>query len=186
MTEPISAFRWVEPAERVCQPLFACLLFFGHCGMLNIVDHLCNLQVVWHCQAAGAVSDSCPAGATPLHREAVTAFRFIQPCSPIHAKEVPASGGWLHEVKFDGYRVQMATEAPLQPFAVAIPRRSIRIIGFTTIAYSSRRTCSLMSSRARCVAWSGFLRVGLRFAGLRYSLRYYWVPRRFTPFDRAA
>ena len=36
----------------------------------------------------------------------MTAFRFIQPCSPIHAKEVPAGDGWLHEVKFDGYRVQ--------------------------------------------------------------------------------
>ena len=36
----------------------------------------------------------------------MTAFRFIPPCSPIRAKEVPASDGWLHEVKFDGYRVQ--------------------------------------------------------------------------------
>jgi bifunctional non-homologous end joining protein LigD len=36
----------------------------------------------------------------------VTAFRFIPPCSPIRAKEVPAGDGWLHEVKFDGYRVQ--------------------------------------------------------------------------------
>jgi len=37
----------------------------------------------------------------------VSAFRFIQPCSPIRAKEVPAGDGWLHEVKFDGYRVQV-------------------------------------------------------------------------------
>ena len=37
----------------------------------------------------------------------MTAFRFIQPCSPIHAKAVPAGDGWLHEVKFDGYRVQV-------------------------------------------------------------------------------
>ena len=36
----------------------------------------------------------------------MTAFRFIQPCSPIRTKEVPAGDGWLHEVKFDGYRVQ--------------------------------------------------------------------------------
>ena len=36
----------------------------------------------------------------------MTAFRFIQPCSPIRAKEVPAGDAWLHEVKFDGYRVQ--------------------------------------------------------------------------------
>ena len=33
-------------------------------------------------------------------------LRFIQPCSPIRAKEVPVGDGWLHEVKFDGYRVQ--------------------------------------------------------------------------------
>jgi bifunctional non-homologous end joining protein LigD len=37
----------------------------------------------------------------------VTAFRFIPPCSPIRAKEVPAGDGWVHEVKFDGYRVQV-------------------------------------------------------------------------------
>ena len=36
----------------------------------------------------------------------MTAFRFILPCSLIRAKEVPADDGWLHEVKFDGYRVQ--------------------------------------------------------------------------------
>lgn len=33
-------------------------------------------------------------------------FRFIQPCSPVTAKSVPAGDGWVHEVKFDGYRVQ--------------------------------------------------------------------------------
>src|SRR5215471_2496225 len=42
----------------------------------------------------------------PLHPEAVSEFRFIEPCSPIRAKEVPAGEGWLHEVKFDGYRIQ--------------------------------------------------------------------------------
>jgi len=26
---------------------------------------------------------------------------------PIRAKEVPAGDGWVHEVKFDGYRVQI-------------------------------------------------------------------------------
>ena len=36
----------------------------------------------------------------------MSAFRFIPPCSPIRVKEVPAGDGWLHEVKFDGYRVQ--------------------------------------------------------------------------------
>jgi len=36
----------------------------------------------------------------------VSEYRFIPPCSPIRAKEVPAGDSWLHEVKFDGYRMQ--------------------------------------------------------------------------------
>jgi hypothetical protein len=36
----------------------------------------------------------------------VSAFRFIPPCSPVTAKSVPTGDGWMHEVKFDGYRVQ--------------------------------------------------------------------------------
>jgi bifunctional non-homologous end joining protein LigD len=36
----------------------------------------------------------------------VPAFQFIEPCSPIAAKAVPTGADWLHEVKFDGYRVQ--------------------------------------------------------------------------------
>jgi len=41
-----------------------------------------------------------------LHLEAVSEFRFIQPCSPIPAEAVPIGDGWVHELKFDGYRVQ--------------------------------------------------------------------------------
>ena len=40
-----------------------------------------------------------------------TPFRFVEPCSPVSAKSVPTGGDWLHEVKFDGYRVQ-ATRFP--------------------------------------------------------------------------
>ena len=36
----------------------------------------------------------------------MTAFHFIEPCSPIVAKAVPTGADWLHEVKFDGYRIQ--------------------------------------------------------------------------------
>jgi bifunctional non-homologous end joining protein LigD len=36
----------------------------------------------------------------------VSEFRFIPPCSPIPAKAVPAGNDWVHELKFDGYRVQ--------------------------------------------------------------------------------
>ena len=53
-----------------------------------------------------ATRPSCSLAAIPLHRGVVSAFRFIPPCSPIRVKEVPAGDGWLHEVKFDGYRVQ--------------------------------------------------------------------------------
>ena len=53
-----------------------------------------------------AAPQCCLSGTIPPQVEAVPAFRFILPCSPIRAKEVPAGDGWLHEVKFDGYRVQ--------------------------------------------------------------------------------
>jgi len=36
----------------------------------------------------------------------VPEFRFIPPCSPVTAKSVPTGRSWVHEVKFDGYRVQ--------------------------------------------------------------------------------
>jgi bifunctional non-homologous end joining protein LigD len=36
----------------------------------------------------------------------VPEFRFIPPCSPVPAKAAPTCDDWLHEVKFDGYRVQ--------------------------------------------------------------------------------
>ena len=34
-------------------------------------------------------------------------LKFIQPCSPVHAKTVPAGDEWQHEIKFDGFRVQI-------------------------------------------------------------------------------
>jgi ATP-dependent DNA ligase len=36
---------------------------------------------------------------------------FIQPCLPTLAKEPPRGLGWTHEVKFDGYRVQVHRDA---------------------------------------------------------------------------
>ena len=32
---------------------------------------------------------------------------FIEPCVPTLAKQPPFSLGWVHEVKFDGYRLQL-------------------------------------------------------------------------------
>jgi len=37
---------------------------------------------------------------------------FIQPCSPIPANSVPVGEGWLHELKLDGYRLQVAKDGP--------------------------------------------------------------------------
>jgi ATP dependent DNA ligase domain len=42
----------------------------------------------------------------PLHAVTVSEFRFIPPCRPVFAKAVPVGDGWVHEMKFDGYRVQ--------------------------------------------------------------------------------
>ena len=39
-------------------------------------------------------------------------FRFIQPCSPVTAKSVPAGVGWQHEPKLDGYRLQVHKDGP--------------------------------------------------------------------------
>jgi bifunctional non-homologous end joining protein LigD len=33
-------------------------------------------------------------------------FKYIQPCSPVLARSVPAGDDWQHEIKFDGFRVQ--------------------------------------------------------------------------------
>jgi ATP-dependent DNA ligase len=30
---------------------------------------------------------------------------FIQPCQPTLAREVPAGPGWIHELKYDGFRM---------------------------------------------------------------------------------
>jgi len=57
----------------------------------------------------------------PLHPEAVPEFCFIGPCSPIPAKAVPVGDGWVHDVKFDGYRVQVHSH--VQPQGVSYCER---------------------------------------------------------------
>ena len=34
-------------------------------------------------------------------------LRLIQPCSPVLANILPAGNDWQHEIKFDGFRVQI-------------------------------------------------------------------------------
>jgi ATP-dependent DNA ligase len=35
------------------------------------------------------------------------AAAFIYPCQPIVAKQPPSGPGWAHELKYDGYRLQI-------------------------------------------------------------------------------
>ena len=37
----------------------------------------------------------------------MTAFRLIQPCNRVTAKNAPAGDAWIHEPKLDGYRLQV-------------------------------------------------------------------------------
>jgi ATP-dependent DNA ligase len=32
---------------------------------------------------------------------------FVHPCQPIVAKQAPTGPGWAHELKHDGYRLQV-------------------------------------------------------------------------------
>src|SRR5215813_5990943 len=44
---------------------------------------------------------------TSIGNPMTPAFHLIQPCSPMTAKSVPVGDAWLHEMKFDGYRMQV-------------------------------------------------------------------------------
>ena len=37
-------------------------------------------------------------------------LRFIRPCSPVRAVKPPAGATWLHELKLDGYRLQIVKD----------------------------------------------------------------------------
>lgn len=43
--------------------------------------------------------------------ETKSALRYIQPAKPRLVDTAPSGAGWLHEVKFDGYRTQLHVEA---------------------------------------------------------------------------
>jgi len=61
---------------------------------------------------------------------------FIEPCCPVPAKAVPLGEGWQHEVKFDGYRMQVHKTGK----DVAIYSRNGHLFTsrFETIAYVLR------------------------------------------------
>jgi ATP-dependent DNA ligase len=40
-------------------------------------------------------------------RVPIRATGFIEPCLPSRARELPGGSDWLHEIKFDGYRMMV-------------------------------------------------------------------------------
>jgi ATP dependent DNA ligase domain len=59
--------------------------------ILSSVLYRCH----WYCELTGA--------GRPLNAPAA----FIHPCQPIVSKEPPSGPGWAHELKHDGYRLQV-------------------------------------------------------------------------------
>jgi ATP-dependent DNA ligase len=60
---------------------------------------------------------------------------FIEPCLPRPARQRPSGSGWLHEIKFDGYRlmvrrhgagVRLITRRAAMTGPTAFPRFAIR------------------------------------------------------------
>lgn len=48
--------------------------------------------------------------ATALKRETIEMPRFVEPCLAKPVKNAPDAEGWLHEIKFDGYRIQARSD----------------------------------------------------------------------------
>ena len=43
----------------------------------------------------------------PRKRSALAPAAFIDPCLPSRAERAPAADGWVHEIKHDGFRLQI-------------------------------------------------------------------------------
>ena len=68
---------------------------------------------------------------------AFEAAGFILPCQPALAERPPAGPGWLHEIKFDGYRVIARKDG-----------EHVRLWARTTSDYSSASHASESGRRA--------------------------------------
>ena len=44
---------------------------------------------------------------SPPHRPALRPAAFVEPCIPTLVDKPPTGPGWVHEVKHDGYRLQV-------------------------------------------------------------------------------
>ena len=48
----------------------------------------------------------------PRKRSALAPAAFIDPCLPTRAERAPAADGWVHEIKHDGFRLQIHARRP--------------------------------------------------------------------------
>jgi ATP-dependent DNA ligase len=80
---------------------------------------------------------------------------YIPPCIPTRAHKAPSGPGWVHEIKHDGYRLQVRREGDaVRPFtrrghdwsgrypAIAVTARPTDPIGKARSVASTRRTGS--------------------------------------------
>src|SRR5436190_6230514 len=74
---------------------------------------------------------------------------FIQPCQPALADRPPAGPGWLHEIKFDGYRVRKDGERDGPGPRPITPRPSLAFV-ILSPRCPSRALCAV--ARPSCCA----------------------------------
>ena len=44
---------------------------------------------------------------TPRKRSGLAPAAFVDPCLPSRAEKAPVADGWVHEIKHDGFRLQI-------------------------------------------------------------------------------
>jgi hypothetical protein len=61
---------------------------------------------------------------------------FVMPCIPTRAVKPPAGPGWVHEIKHDGYRLQVVGDksAPVHPPRVRCPSSQVWVTLMTKSA----------------------------------------------------
>jgi ATP-dependent DNA ligase len=62
--------------------------------LLRSCSHNISVPMLWRVRSSRGRPKNAPAA-------------FIHPCQPIVAKQPPTGPGWAHELKHDGYRLQI-------------------------------------------------------------------------------
>lgn len=112
--------------------------------------------------------------------ETKTALRFIQPAKPRLVDTAPTGPGWLHEVKFDGYRTQLHVEAgAAKAFTSSGANWTERYPQIVAAATKLRSTSAILDGEVYLPDARG----ASDFAGLPSAIR--WHPEQliFVAFD---